>query len=187
MNSTIYKLVVLRFSICADIMLTESFYMNKLKQLRKEMGLTQIEAAKICGVSRRTFQTYEETNLDCGTYKNLVNCLKTARGSIPILPLKFIKMKATNIFAKYPQVQCAYLFGSYARGEATSESDIDILIIADPMGLNFYGLASDLEETFKKQVDLLSRKQITDNDDFLARFLIEGIKIYQNQFKHTKK
>ena len=34
--------------------------MNALRSLRKEMQLTQVEAAQICGVSRRTYQTYEE-------------------------------------------------------------------------------------------------------------------------------
>ena len=160
--------------------------MNELKQLRKQSQLTQVEAAKMCGVSRRTFQTYEEKgDINC-TYDDLVKMLQEMSNHPPILPLRYIKEKASAIFAKYEDVRCAFLFGSYARQEATSKSDVDILIVAEPMGLNFYGLAADLEEALGKQVDLLSHRQITDNEDFLARLLTEGIKIYENRSKQTK-
>ena len=43
--------------------------MNELKQKRKELGLTQIQAANACGVSRRTYQTYEETDNLNATYE----------------------------------------------------------------------------------------------------------------------
>ena len=155
--------------------------MNTLKQLRKQSQLTQIEAAKICGVSRRTFQTYEEKgNINC-TYEDLVKLLNEIKDHPLILPLRYIKEKASEIFAKYKDVRCAFLFGSYSRKEATSKSDVDILIVADPMGLDFYGLAAELEEALGKQVDLLSHRQIVDNEEFLARILMEGIKIYEQR------
>ena len=49
--------------------------MNELRQKRKELGLTQIEAANACGVSRRTYQTYEEGNLFNNTFDELINKL----------------------------------------------------------------------------------------------------------------
>ena len=49
--------------------------MNELRRKRKELGLTQIQAANICGVSRRTYQTYEETNNLNKTYDELINKL----------------------------------------------------------------------------------------------------------------
>ena len=49
--------------------------MNKLKQKRKELGLTQIEVANACGVSRRTYQTYEEGNLFNNTFDELIKKL----------------------------------------------------------------------------------------------------------------
>ena len=49
-----------------------------------------------------------------------------------------------------------YLFGSYARGEQTSESDIDLLVDTDEsMSLfEFIDLNDYLEEIFGKKVDL---------------------------------
>lgn len=50
-----------------------------------------------------------------------------------------------------------YLFGSYARGKATSGSDIDLRIDKGAIrGLQFAGLLGDLEDALKTQVDLIS-------------------------------
>ena len=154
---------------------------NELRQKRKELGLTQAQMAKACGVSRRTYQTYEETNLQNDTYKDLLaqlNEICDVEGKRYILSLKTIKLLCYQVFKQYPEVECAYLYGSYARGEATSESDVDILVVCPPTGLRFYKMASDLEKVLLKQVDLQTHRQIGDNESFLERLLKEGIKIY---------
>ena len=163
--------------------------MNTLKEARKKAGLRQVDAAQICGVSRRTYQTYEEKgktyNVDKSTYDDLLAKLEEMginEYTPPILNVKFIKMKTSEIFANYKEVRCAYLFGSYSRNEATVQSDVDILIVAPTMGLKFYSLAADLESALHKKVDLLSHRQLEDNEEFLARFLTEGIKIYGQNF-----
>ena len=50
-----------------------------------------------------------------------------------------------------------YLFGSYARGDATEHSDIDLRIDRGSMqGLQFAGLLGDLEDAFGTKVNLIS-------------------------------
>ena len=159
-----------------------NFTMNELRQKRKELGLTQIQAANICGVSRRTYQTYEETQNINSTYDELIDKLNemgVLDGSNYISNVKYIKQVCNQLFKeKYPEIKCAYLFGSYARGEATSKSDIDILVVCPPMGMKFYGVASELEEQLHKQVDLHTHRQLNNNEKFLEEVLKEGIKIY---------
>ena len=77
------------------------------------------------------------------------------------------------------EVVCAYLYGSYARNEATSKSDIDILVVCHGMGLKFFEMAADLEESLNKKVDIQTHDQIGDNIDFLENILVDGIKIYR--------
>ena len=156
--------------------------MNELRQKRIKLGLTQIQAADICGVSRRTYQTYEETQNLNKTYDELLNKLNemgVLDGSNYILNTKFIKLVCNQLFKeKYPEVKCAYLFGSYARNEATGRSDVDILVVCPPIGMKFYQIASELEENLHKQVDLHSHRQLLNNEKYLEEVLKDGIKIY---------
>lgn len=51
------------------------------------------------------------------------------------------------------------IFGSYARGDQSRSSDIDILIeIEKPVGLEFYELWDELENLLGCEVDLVRRK-----------------------------
>lgn len=55
---------------------------------------------------------------------------------------------------------CA-LFGSYARGEAQENSDIDLLVkFSKPIGWKFYGIAEDLENLLGRKVDLATEKML---------------------------
>ena len=156
--------------------------MNELRQKRKELGLTQIQAANVCGVSRRTYQTYEETQNLNKTYDELIdrlNDMGILDGSNYILSVKSIKQVCNQLFKeKYPEIKCAYLFGSYARNEASGKSDIDILVVCSPIGMKFYKIASELEEQLHKQVDLHTHRELFNNERFLEEVLKDGVKIY---------
>jgi len=53
------------------------------------------------------------------------------------------------------------LFGSYARGEATPESDLDFVVeLADKSFDTYMDLKSFLEELFRSRVDLLTVSSI---------------------------
>ena len=58
----------------------------------------------------------------------------------------------------------AYLFGSYAKGTAVNESDVDILVELDysqRIGLQFIQMKLDLEKILNKEVDLVSSNGIS--------------------------
>ena len=55
-------------------------------------------------------------------------------------------------------VEKAWIFGSYARGEATEDSDVDILISFvknTGIGMKFIKMIRDLESTLNHRVDLV--------------------------------
>jgi hypothetical protein len=53
------------------------------------------------------------------------------------------------------------LFGSFARGEETAASDIDILVDVDPaIGLGFVTLADFLQTALGRRVDLVSTRAL---------------------------
>ena len=54
------------------------------------------------------------------------------------------------------------LFGSYARGEQRTDSDVDILVEVDPsIGLDFVTLAERIEKLLGTSVDLVSSRAIS--------------------------
>lgn len=69
-----------------------------------------------------------------------------------------------SIFEKY-KIKKAYLFGSYARGEAKTNSDIDIMIIKEDSNiitlLNLIELEDDLEKSLNKKIDIIIEETYT--------------------------
>ncbi|MDQ3101905.1 MAG: nucleotidyltransferase domain-containing protein [Bacteroidota bacterium] len=68
-----------------------------------------------------------------------------------------------GFFSKYP-IQRAYLFGSFARGEARENSDLDLLVDLDrkvPFGLAFIQMQFDLEELLGRKVDVITRSALS--------------------------
>jgi len=58
----------------------------------------------------------------------------------------------------------AYLFGSYARGEASANSDYDILIELDyskRIGFQYIQMQLDLSSLLEQKVDLVSEKALS--------------------------
>ena len=157
--------------------------MNELRNKRKDLEITQLQAANACGVSLRTYQTYEETDNLNATYDELLrklNEMGILDGNNHIASVRGIKNACRQLFPKeYPEIKCAYLYGSYARGEATGKSDIDILVVLDkPMGLKYFAIAEDLKNILHKEIDLQSYEQLVNNAPMLKDILVEGIKIY---------
>jgi len=69
------------------------------------------------------------------------------------------KIETLKIFFETRPVLKAYLFGSYVRGEADNNSDIDILVDLDysqRIGLQFIQMKIDLEKLLNSKVDLVS-------------------------------
>ena len=62
------------------------------------------------------------------------------------------------------QVSKLGVFGSYARGEQSEASDLDLLVeFAEPVGLKFVHLADRLEELLQVKVDLVTPDAIKAN------------------------
>ena len=59
---------------------------------------------------------------------------------------------------KYPEIECAYLFGSYARGEATRNSDVDIYCDKGDVDSLWkeVALIREFEKALGKKVDVVT-------------------------------
>jgi predicted nucleotidyltransferase len=79
-----------------------------------------------------------------------------------ILSNDHIKQVITDYFKDKP-VKKVWLFGSYARGDADEESDVDVLVDVDytkKVGIEYFGWYQDLQDILKRKVDVVSEKYI---------------------------
>lgn len=91
-----------------------------------------------------------------------------------------IREKAAPIAAKYG-VGSLYLFGSYARGDAGTKSDLDFRVdsgrIRDLFELG--SLYSDLEAALQAKIDIVMTEGLS--DDFLSEIHRDEVLIYAGQ------
>jgi uncharacterized protein len=126
------------------------------------------------------------------TADEILNLLKSlVRNELILIPSakkevlskdKIIKL-ISEYFKDKPVIR-AYLFGSYSREEATSESDLDILIELDStkkVGSLFFKMKAELEELMNKEVDLLTTNSI--NPKIKENIMNERILIYERKDK----
>jgi hypothetical protein len=74
--------------------------------------------------------------------------------------LATLREQHASLSRRYP-IQRMALFGSWARGDAREDSDVDILVDVDPsIGLRFVELGDELERALGRRVDLVSRRAI---------------------------
>lgn len=95
--------------------------------------------------------------------------------------LKFDEIKKTVAeLGKQYGLESVYLFGSYARDEAKSSSDVDLRINKGKLkGLFALSMLKlNLEESFGRKVDLVTTDSL--DSDFLTRIAPEEILLYAN-------
>ena len=95
-----------------------------------------------------------------------------------IYTIEQIRQIASPIAAAYG-VRSMRLFGSYARGEATENSDLDILIDRGSIRSGFVlgGLYQDLRDSFKKELDMVTVQGAS--EDFLTSIQPDEVMIYE--------
>ena len=156
--------------------------MKDLKSIRLEKELTQQQAAGIVGISLRSYKSYENDLDKRGNLKynyiyeklSQINPIDEEHG---IVDLEYISRKCSEIFDKY-KINFCYLFGSYAKGKAKDDSDVDLLISTELKGLKFFGLVEELRNSLQKKVDVIEVAGLKNNVELLEEILKDGIKIY---------
>ena len=76
-----------------------------------------------------------------------------------VYTLDEIAQRIRPVAEKY-RLKAVYVFGSYARGEAREDSDIDLLVDLTGADLSGFfaigGLYNDLEKALEKEIDLVT-------------------------------
>ena len=96
-----------------------------------------------------------------------------------VFTIEDIKKRVIPIVIKYG-INTFSLFGSYARGEATEDSDLDFVMDkGDLRGLQYVSLVQDLEDEFDCHVDVISKG--SSNKKFLESVIKDEVLLYERK------
>ncbi len=89
-----------------------------------------------------------------------------------------IAEKAKPVFEKYG-VKRARIFGSFARGEARPDSDVDMVVdLERPLGFEYFAMQNELERELGREVDVMTEKSI---NKFFRPYIIPELRPLYDQ------
>ena len=157
----------------------------RLRELRESYNISQLQAATIIGMPLRSYVRYESDDFYGDELKRqfIISKLKSeceideTKG---LLSIDKIKKTVSKVFDnEYKgQIDFCYLFGSYAKGYAKDNSDVDLYVSTSLDGFKFVGLMEKLRLALHKKVDLIKMNSEHLNADLLKEIMKDGIKIY---------
>lgn len=159
-----------------------------LIELRRTYNLSQLEASSIINIPVRTYRRYELNENYGSSFKRamfieLLNRHCEITEEKGLLTIEQIKEKVTTLFNnEYDgEIDFCYLFGSYAKGTAKDNSDVDLYVCSSLTGLHFVGLIERIRQTLHKKVDVIRSSELNNNVDLVNEILKYGIKIYTKE------
>ena len=161
---------------------------NKIKILRDNLELTQEQASILTGVPVKTLRNWEqeirkpsEWTLDLVMDRLLrvkMEEYSETSDTKGILSFLTIKENVADVAKNY-DVERIYLFGSYVKGNANEDSDIDLYMESDLFSLDYFGFAEALHQRLQKKIGLLSNKTVEANSVIEFEINSTGVLIYE--------
>ena len=143
-----------------------------IKRMRKARGMTQEQVGILAGMSKSQISRMESGKLGSpATYARVLDAL----GFRPVVHYEDVRggnglgrdqiLSMLKVYYLCNKVELGIerigLFGSFARNEARTDSDIDIIITLTKPDLFLYSTISrQLETVFGRHVDLISSKSL---------------------------
>ena len=150
----------------------KSFYLNEILRLtgmgvatiKRELDRMQI--AGILHMNRIGNQHHYQADPDCPIYQELLGIVNKTFGVADVIGSALMPLSS--------RIERAFIFGSVASGKATSDSDIDLLIIGDVCFSEVVGVLYTVQETLAREINpkIYSREewnQMVNSNDEIGR------------------
>ena len=147
---------------------------SAIKSVRKSRGLSQDELGAMIGLNKSQISRIE--NGRCRSLTTIDEILSALKLS-PVIELKPIRkdlslVDVLNVLREFKAdnsgkygIEKLGLFGSYARGEQSPESDVDVCVLLDtPSYMTRAAIKDDLETMLGRDVDVISLSAKMDPD-----------------------
>lgn len=157
-----------------------------LKKLRQARGMTQTQVGILAGMTKSQVSRMENGTLGS---PDTVERVLAALGYAMVIDYRDIRpngmagrqqiLDQLRVYYSYNKerfgIEKLGIFGSFARGEETPESDIDIIISLKNPSFFLYGeISRQLQDVFGREIDLVSAKAHL-NDEFKLQIEKEAI------------
>lgn len=136
----------------------------------------------------------EELGMSASVAVNMFVRQMLREGSLPFAPSLTVREKGSDVLdreaiidavvtsaEKRKGIKSVVLFGSYARGEATAQSDIDLRVVVDDQEqtglISISSFADEIREATGCDVDVVTASDL--RDDIAKAIEREGVKIYE--------
>ena len=95
-----------------------------------------------------------------------------------VLTMTEIEKALRTLLGRY-HAEYAIVFGSYARGEATPDSDLDVVIVGGKgfVPRDIFALAEDLREMIGRSADVFEIREVNVGTPFYEPVMREGVRI----------
>ena len=86
---------------------------------------------------------------------------------------------ALKFLLKKYHAEYALLFGSYARGEATADSDVDVVVVGGKHFIprDIFALGEELSEMLNRDADVYEIREVDQGTPFYEAVMQEGVRI----------
>lgn len=131
----------------------ESFFVRQLGNILKEdptnlsRELSNLEKFGILLSTRQGNLKYFQVNKNCAFFNELKGLILKTTGVIGELK---------SALGHSPFIKYAFIYGSYAKGEETAESDIDLIVIGDVDLEALDSLTGKLEKKFGRTINYIA-------------------------------
>lgn len=163
---------------------------QSLKTVRENLGLTQLEISKLIGIPINTIRNWEQEIRTPSEWTLNLLIDRILRESdeqrtfvneeTGILSFLTIQKRVAEIAEKY-DIKRIYLFGSYVKGQAKDNSDVDLYMESDLYGLEYFEFVERLREKLRKKVEVLSNKTIQEHSKIDDEINKTGVLIYERK------
>ena len=154
-----------------------------LRETRAQYGVSAKEISENINIPLRTYVRYEQKeDVNNLKYIKILELLKEKYSITEdkgVYTLEQLKKLICEVLYEYNEnIEFCYIFGSYAKGYATENSDVDICVNTSLSGLKFVGLIEKLREKLNKKVDVIRFNDLKNNFELINEIMKDGIKIY---------
>jgi predicted nucleotidyltransferase len=150
--------------------------------------MTQQQLSDISGVPLKTIRNWEQQIRTPSSWmmdlvmERVLDYLNFITMSIDeqtgVLSLKTLRDGIHEIANQFP-IKRIILFGSYARGQATQLSDVDLYMESELFGLDYFEVAEAMRTKLNKRIDLFSNKTVAPASKVANEIQRSGIVIYE--------